>query len=165
MPTKITIQLSFFSHYTDKGQEEIIQLRRFAPDVKISALVPDRHLTLAVRTWSRSPSAKGTRLTNSSRKEVVLFSHKEKYEIVFTIKKKFMSPTHKESFHKSLEWPENDGTIMLQKSCGATSKEESFYDVKAALSRDGGDVVRYLCFICKEYHELDLVAGTSVLEL
>ena len=48
-------------------------------------------------------------------------------------------------FLKSLEWPVNNGTIMLQKSVTDNERQGSFIHVSDALDRNLANDVRYLC--------------------
>ena len=132
-----------------------------APEVVVSTLVKeDKYLKLL-----RGGEFKGERIDIGGKRAAVRYNHDEGFQINFRLKKRFMSDAHRASFFKSLEWPENNGTIMLQKTVTEDEKHGSFISVSDALDKNRANDMRYLCFICKDYHRLDLIAGTSVVEL
>ena len=127
--------------------------------VRVGTLVPDSNIQTIIQCY-----AKKSFNTSSKTKEEVTYAHDDGYQVIFTLKKKFVSDAHRAAFEQSLEWQDEGGSIRLRKYSEAEVKKNSFKYVGAALSKDKGDV-RYQCSICLEWHKLDLVAGTTVLEL
>ena len=130
-----------------------------APRVRVGTLVPDLVVRNIISHHNKEikSDAKG--------KEEVVFHHDEGYHIIFKIKKVICSPQHREIFEQSLEWPEDGGTIKLQKFAEADEKQSSFMDLAKALSNGIIDKIRYQCSICREFHNLALAAVTTVLEM
>ena len=114
----------------EKGNAEIKQILRFAPKIKITALERDNSMSIELNAIHRAKGTDAERLPKQWGRESALFTHNDGYQIMFTVKKTLMSVEHRDAFFKSLEWPDNDGTILLQKSCNSSNKRESLVDIE-----------------------------------
>ena len=92
------------------------------------------------------------------------YSNEEGFQIIFRVRKMVFSKAHKKCFEESMEWPENNGMIKLRKIDGGDDKVECYRSVEGALA-EGMDGIKYKCHICLKFHDLDLVASTTVWKL